>query len=56
MLKSEGITIIMISHDAKSALGCADKILHLEHSQSGGGYFFGTVADYNKNYIKGKEE
>lgn len=56
MLKSEGITIIMISHDVKSALSCADKILHLEHSQSGGGYFFGTVADYNKNYIKGEEE
>ena len=52
-MKNQDITIIMISHDVKNALGCANKVLHLE---SAGGFFFGSCADYAKNYMVTKED
>ncbi len=41
-LNKNGMTIIMITHDIKTAVGNADKILHLNQD----GYFFGATADY----------
>jgi len=52
-IKDSGITIIMISHDIKNAVDCADKILHLKTS---GEFFFGTKNDYAKMYMSAKEE
>ena len=41
-LSREGITVIMISHDIRSAVEYASHILHLQNRQ----IFFGTAADY----------
>ena len=40
--KKEGIAIVTVTHDIRSALRYADHILHAGH----GTYFFGTAADY----------
>lgn len=40
--KQEGIAIVAVTHDIRSALRYADHILHAGH----GTYFFGTAADY----------
>ena len=45
-LNAEGISIIMISHDAASAVKYATHILHLG---VGAAIFFGTTADYLKS-------
>ena len=37
-----GMTVVMVSHDVKTAVSSADKILHLKHSV----LFFGSTADY----------
>jgi zinc transport system ATP-binding protein len=42
-----GITIIMVSHDVKSALKYANKILHLRHKQ----LFFGDTETYRQSEI-----
>lgn len=42
-LVSEGITVIMVSHDITGALRCASHVLHL-----GDSVFFGTVSQYVK--------
>ncbi len=44
-LNSEGMTIIMVSHDVAGALKYADRILHLHHE----GYFFGTRREYEQS-------
>ena len=41
-LHRNGMTVVMVSHDLKGALSCADHILHLHGSHS----FFGTAEDY----------
>ncbi len=41
-LNEQGMTIIMISHDVKSAVNEAGKILHLSHDD----YFFGSSEEY----------
>lgn len=53
-LNAKGITVIMVTHDVRSAVGFADKILHLSNS----GAFFGTVEEYlasdvGAKYLKG---
>ena len=40
--KQEGLAIVAVTHDIRSALRYADHILHAGH----GTYFFGTAADY----------
>lgn len=40
--KTEGITVVMVSHDTGAPLYAASHILHLKHSQ----LFFGTREDY----------
>ena len=40
--KKEGIAIVTVTHDIRSALRCATHILHAGH----GTYFFGTAAEY----------
>ncbi|GHV48963.1 ABC transporter ATP-binding protein [Clostridia bacterium] len=40
--KSEGLTVIMVSHDIQSAVRYASHILHLRNKQ----VFFGTAGDY----------
>ena len=40
--KQEGIAIVAVTHDIRSALRYADHILHAGH----GTYFFGTAAEY----------
>ena len=40
--KQEGIAIVAVTHDIRSALRYADHVLHAGH----GTYFFGTAADY----------
>ena len=42
-LNKEGITIVMISHDIRSAVEYAGNILYI-----GGGYYFGTKEEYKK--------
>ncbi len=44
-LNDEGVTIIMVTHDIKSMVAMADKILHI----SEGEYFYGTVKEYLKS-------
>ena len=44
-LNSEGITIIMVTHDIDSSLEIADHILHLNYDNS----FFGTVEEYKRS-------
>lgn len=41
------MTVIMVSHLVGSALGCANKILHMETDVE----FFGTVDDYKKTHF-----
>ncbi len=41
-LNAEGTTIIMVSHDMRSAVSHADKILHVSRKQ----LFFGNTGDY----------
>jgi zinc transport system ATP-binding protein len=43
--KETGMTVIMVSHDIKSAVKYASHILHLKNAQE----FFGTAADYVKS-------
>jgi zinc transport system ATP-binding protein len=45
--KKYGISVIMVSHDIKTALKNANKILHMGTKA----LFFGTTADYIKNNI-----
>ena len=42
--KEHGVTIIMVTHDVKSAIQYANKILCMEHD----GDFFGTIEEYLK--------
>ncbi len=54
--KNDGITVIMISHDIKSAVKYADRILHI-----GSEIFFGTKDEYLKSefastFLKGGED
>lgn len=49
-LKQDGMTIIMISHDIKNALECADTVLHLGDSKP---LFFGSTQDYKQNFMSG---
>ncbi len=42
LLRTDGLTIIMVSHDIHSSIHNASHILHL----SADSYFFGTTADY----------
>ena len=43
--KKYGMTIIMVSHDVKTAVNSANKILHLKRSVQ----FFGSTQDYVKS-------
>jgi zinc transport system ATP-binding protein len=45
--KSDGITVIMVSHDIRAAIDNADKILHLHNTP----LFFGSTEDYLKTDI-----
>lgn len=45
--RSRGVAIVMVSHDISSALGNAEKILHLDSSVE----FFGTSEDYAQSDI-----
>ena len=47
-LNREGITIVMISHDIRSAIEYADNILYI-----GGGYYFGTKEEFKKQPLLG---
>ena len=40
--KTEGIAIVMVTHDMENALRCAGHILYVGH----GNHFFGTVQEY----------
>ncbi len=42
LLRTDGLTIIMVSHDIHSAIHNASHILHLSTDS----YFFGTTAEY----------
>ncbi len=46
-INSEGITVIMVSHDISSAVKYASHILHISHTP----LFFGTKEDYLKSEI-----
>ncbi len=53
--KEETLTVIMVSHDVKHALGVANKILHLGNRE----HFFGTTEEYCQSalgqaFIKGE--
>lgn len=45
--KDMGVTVIMISHDLNGALGCSNRVLHME----GGQYYFGTTEEYRASDI-----
>jgi len=45
--KEMNITIIMVSHDIRSAIQCAGRILHLKNEQ----LFFGETKDYIKSDV-----
>ena len=45
--KENNITVIVVSHDIKSAAKYADKILHIHND----GYCFGTVDEFKSNII-----
>lgn len=45
--KEENVTIIMVTHDIKNALGYATHILHMEHDKD----FFGTVKEYQGSNV-----
>ena len=40
--KTEGIAIVMVTHDMENALRCAGRILHAGHKE----HFFGTTQEY----------
>lgn len=42
--KSDGITVVMITHDVSAALRYADRILHIGHT-----VFYGTVSEYKRS-------
>ena len=42
--KNHGVTVIMVTHDVRSSVQYANKILSMEHE----GDFFGTVEEYKK--------
>lgn len=44
-LHNDGMAIIMVTHDLKSIVGRAEKILHINDK----GYFFGSVEEYKKS-------
>ena len=41
-LNGQGMTVIMITHDVKTAVGCAQRILHLSHDS----FWLGNTSDY----------
>jgi zinc transport system ATP-binding protein len=43
--KESGVTVIMVSHDIKSAINYADHILHLDNKQ----VFYGTAEEYKRS-------
>jgi zinc transport system ATP-binding protein len=45
--KNDGVTVIMVSHDVRSAVKYASHILHLKKRQ----VFFGLTADYVKSSV-----
>jgi zinc transport system ATP-binding protein len=45
-----GVAVVMVSHDVKGAVECAQRILHLRHEQ----LFLGSAAEYRESAI-GKE-
>lgn len=45
-INSEGVTVVMVSHDVESAVKYASHILHLRNNKAS---FFGTVADYTES-------
>ncbi len=47
-LISEGMTVIMISHDVENALVLADKVLHLGEKRE---LYFGTAHDYRQKLL-----
>ena len=52
-LKNEGMSVIMVSHDADSALSVSERVLHLSSCSTN--YFFGTREAYLANNILKKE-
>ena len=50
-LSSEGITVIMISHDIENAVKYASSVLHLGESEP---LFFGSKEEYIKSFVKQK--
>jgi zinc transport system ATP-binding protein len=46
-LNDNGMTVIMISHDIKSSIAEANKILHISHN----GFFFGSSAEYKTSEL-----
>ncbi len=50
-LKSKGMTVILVSHNTKSALSVSERVLHLAGKNTE--YFFGTKAEYeNSDFAK----
>ncbi len=45
--REQGMTVIMVSHLVGSAIGCANKILHMETSAE----FFGSIDDYKQTHL-----
>lgn len=43
--KNDGVTVVMVSHDIKSAVHNASKILHIDNDSS----FFGSADEYREN-------
>ena len=43
----QGLTVIMVSHDVRSAVQCGNKILHMDTNAA----FFGTREEYLKTDI-----
>ena len=55
-LNRKGMTIIMVTHDIKSAISFSNRVLHLSHDS----YWFGPTADYltsgyGDNLLKGEK-
>jgi zinc transport system ATP-binding protein len=48
--RDTGVAVVMVSHDVKGAVECAQRILHLRHEQ----LFLGSAAEYRESPI-GKE-
>lgn len=50
-LKSKGMTVIMVSHNTKTALSVSERVLHLSGKNTE--YFFGTKEEYkNSDFAK----